>query len=296
MKLRIATRKSALALAQTRVVAAGLCSANPSLEIEEIQIVTEGDRVQEQSLSSVGGKALFVKELEAAVLEKRADLAVHSMKDLPATLAPGLCIAAVPERETPFDVLVSPQGGDLASLKPGTRVGTSSQRRAVQLKAARADIEVVPLRGNVDTRLKQLAEGEFGAIVLAEAGLRRLGLVETVRTVRLDRIMIPAVGQGALALECRDGDRTVLDLCYPLHHARTATETRAEREVMRLLGADCTVPLGALATLRGGRVSIRGFYANESGQIARAELTLEPSTPERIGAALAEALREKLRA
>ncbi len=263
--LRLATRKSALALAQSRQVAAELVARNPGLVIEEVQLVTQGDRVTDRALSEVGGKGLFVKEIEEALLDGRADVAVHSMKDLPAELAPGLAVACVPPRESPWDLLVTPDGRALDALAAGARVGTSSKRRELALKAARPDLDVRMLRGNVDTRLRKLAAGEYDAVILAEAGVRRLGLAPNA--VRLEGALVPAIAQGALALECRADDAAAAAIVARFHDARAAMETEAERAVMRALGGSCVVPMGALARWDAatGALTMQGFYASEDG-------------------------------
>jgi hydroxymethylbilane synthase len=263
--LRLATRKSVLALAQSRIVATALRRAHPELTVEEVHVVTQGDRVLDRPLASIGGKGLFVKEIEEALREGRADFAVHSMKDLPAELAPGLVVACVPPRESPWDLLVTTEGCPLDALPQGARVGTSSKRRELMLRARRPDLVVQVLRGNVDTRLRKLQEGFCDALVLAEAGIRRLGVA--VNGVRLAEVMVPAVAQGALALECRVDDPVTLRYLTVLHDHRSALETAAERAVMRALGASCTVPMGALARWDEGTgsLSMDGFYAREDG-------------------------------
>src|SRR5579863_2100169 len=242
-----ATRRSALALAQCRAFCAALAAKHPGLELVEEQVVTSGDRIQDRPLSEVGGKGLFVKEIEEALLERRADFAVHSIKDVPGVLPEGLVIACVPTREDPHDVLVSPRYGTLAALPQGARVGTSSLRRKVALLAARPDLQVVPLRGNVDTRLRKVDAGEADAIVLARAGLVRLGLEDRATSVLEPNVSLPAVGQGALGIEARAKDERVLAVLASLHHAGTATCVAAERGVMEALEGDCKTPLGAHA-------------------------------------------------
>ena len=205
-RLVYATRRSALALAQCRAFIARLRTAHPDLEMIEEQVVTTGDRIQDRPLSEVGGKGLFVKEIEEALLELRADVAVHSIKDVPASLPDGLAITCIPKREDPRDVLVSPKHGTLAKLPEGATVGTSSLRRAAMLLASRPDLRIVPLRGNVDTRLRKVEEGEADAIVLARAGLVRLGLEDRATEVLSPDVSLPAVGQGALGIESRIAD------------------------------------------------------------------------------------------
>lgn len=263
--LRLATRKSALALAQSRQIGRLLEERVEGLRVEEVQVVTQGDRVLDRALSEVGGKGLFVREIEQCLLDGRADLAVHSMKDLPADMAAGLALAAVPERESPWDALVSEAGVGLDELPKGARVGTSSLRRSRALKAARPDLEVLLLRGNVDTRLRRLEAGDFDAIVLAEAGLRRLGL--SPPRALLSGVMVPAVAQGALALQTRDGDAASRAIVGLLHHEPTALETEAERAVLAALSGDCGTPLGALARYdkSAAAMTLEGYFADPTG-------------------------------
>ena len=294
--LRLATRKSALALAQSRMVAADIMKLNPGLTIEEVQVVTQGDRVTDRALSEVGGKGLFVKEIEEALLAGRADFAVHSMKDLPAELAPGLVVACVPPRESPWDLLVTRDGLSLDALPKGARVGTSSKRREIALKALRPDLDVRMLRGNVDTRLRKLTEGEYDAVILAEAGVRRLGLAPTA--VRLEGALVPAIAQGALALECRSDDAETAAIVGRYHDARASIETVAEREVMRRLGGSCVVPMGALARWNDSRdaLSMTGFFATDDGaRWVRAEHTGAARNDDEARA-VGDALADKLAA
>lgn len=293
--IRLATRKSALALAQSRQVARRLEALAPGLRVEEVQVVTQGDRVQDKPLSEIGGKGLFVAEIEAALAEGRADLAVHSMKDLPAALADGMTLAAVPTRASPWDLLITRDGVDLDALPHGAHVGTSSQRRALQLRALRADLRISMLRGNIDTRLRRLDAGDFDAIVLAEAGVSRLGVA--VRGVSLAGRLVPAVGQGALALECRADDAHACGVVGLLDDAVTRRETDAERALMRALGGSCTVPLGAHARwgADGAVMRVEGFYARDDGAQARATVAGDGRT-EADAAALGAALGAKLRA
>lgn len=297
--LRLATRRSALALAQSGQVAERVRAANPGLAVELVHVVTEGDRIQDRPLASIGGKGLFVKEIEAALLEGRADFAVHSMKDLPGLLPDALEVVCVPRRESPWDLLLSPGGSSLDGLPRGARIGTSSQRRALQLLALRPDLRVGMLRGNIDTRLRRLNEGDFDAIVLAAAGVARLGM--SVTGVTLDGVMVPAVAQGALALEARRGDARVAAALAPLHDAATAVETAAERAVMIALEGSCVTPMGALARLQdgGARLSLEGFLARDDGSAhARASLNERfdgsVAGASELGAALARRLRHAL--
>jgi len=292
--IRLATRKSALALAQSRQVARLLESLVPGLRVEEVQVVTQGDRVQDRSLAEIGGKGLFVAEVEAALAEGRADMAVHSMKDLPAALAEGMVLAAVPARESPWDLLVTRDGTDLAELPEGARVGTSSRRRELQLRGLRPDLVVSMLRGNVDTRLRRLEAGDFDAIVLAEAGVRRLGVA--VRGVRLEGRVVPAVGQGALALECRAEDAATRRVVALVDDPVTRRETDAERALMCSLGGSCTVPLGALARWGddGATMTVEGYFAHDNGRVGRATVSGDGRTEDgavALGAMLGQRLR-----
>lgn len=257
------------------------------VETELVRIRTEGDRLQQGSLAALGGKGLFVKELEEALLDGRADFAVHSAKDLPARIAPGLVLAAFPERADPRDALV---GSRFDALRAGARVGTGSLRRAAQLRAARPDLELVPLRGNVDTRLRKLAEEGLDAVVLACAGLERLALAGRIDE-RLDpERVLPAVGQGTLALEARAGSAVASDLAA-LDHAPTRTATRAERAFLERLAGDCTVPLAAYARVDRGFVELAALLANPSGErLVRAAERAPEADAEAAGRRAAEAI------
>ncbi len=268
MKLRIATRKSNLALAQTRWVAARIREHAPDIEVEEIAVVTEGDRVLDKPLMNIGGKGLFVSEVEACILDGRADIAVHSVKDVPGDLAEGLGLLAIPEREDPRDVLVSRDGAELDALEAGARIGTSSLRRMAQLRAHRPDVEIASLRGNVETRLRKLDEGGYAAIVLAAAGLKRLGYdAERAHWVIPVQISIPAVGQGALAIEGKLDDPHVRALLAPLESPVARAEIEAERAFLRVLEGSCKVPVAAHASLdlAKGRLTIHGMVASLDG-------------------------------
>ena len=275
MKLTYATRRSALALAQCRAFVRRLQEANAGLETTELQIVTTGDKIQDRPLSEVGGKGLFVKEIEEALLDRRADLAVHSIKDVPGVLPDGLFIACIPQREDARDVLVAPRHGTLADLPRGAKVGTSSLRRAVALHAARPDLVIVPLRGNVDTRLRKVDEGEADAIVLARAGLVRLGLEGRATHILEPELSLPAVGQGALGIECRHDDETTKRALASLHHEPTSRCVAAERGVMVALEGDCKTPLGAYGERRGTDLWLRAFVAQPDGSDHKvAEITV----------------------
>ncbi|HEY8427392.1 MAG TPA: hydroxymethylbilane synthase [Sandaracinaceae bacterium] len=270
MKIRIATRKSPLALAQTRWVAERIRAHRPDVEIEEVHVVTKGDRVIDQPLAKVGGKGLFIKEVEAALLDGRADLAVHSMKDVPDELAEGMAILCVPEREDPRDVLVSEKGLELSELPRGATIGTSSLRRSCQLRVARPDLGFAVLRGNVGTRLGKLDRGDFDAIVLAYAGLKRLGLdAERALWPIPPETSLPAVGQGALGIEGRADARELLALLAPLEHAETRLAVEAERAYLGRLQGSCTTPLAAYARFADGgatRMRIDGMVGSIDGE------------------------------
>lgn len=257
MKLRIATRKSKLALTQTGWVAEQLKALQPGLEIELVTVITVGDRVQDVPLSQIGGKGLFVSEVEQTVLEGRADLAVHSLKDVPAELAAGLCLACVPEREDPRDVLVTTSGESLDDLFAGARIGTNSLRRTLQLRAQRNDLAYAMLRGNVDTRLAKLEAGEYQAIVLAYAGLRRLGLADRPLAPLPVATSVPAVGQGALAIEARIDDGPTIELLARLEDPKTRLCVDAERAFLRALGGDCSTPLAGHAQFEEAEKRLR---------------------------------------
>lgn len=264
--LRIATRASALALWQSRHVAAELSAAWPGLVTALVPITTTGDRIIDRPLAAIGGKGLFIKELEQALLEGRADIAVHSMKDVPWALPAGLHIAVMLVREDARDVLLTAGGSSLAALPAGCRLGTSSLRRRSQLLATRADLDVQDLRGNVPTRIARLRAGDYAAIVLAAAGLKRLGLFDD-SCVMLDAdSVLPAAGQGAIGIECRAGDRLIEDLIAPLDHAATALCVRAERAMNARLGGDCTVPVAGHAVIVDNQLTLRGLVAGVDGK------------------------------
>jgi hydroxymethylbilane synthase len=268
-RLVYATRRSKLALAQSRAFVARIAELDPLLAIEELTVVTTGDKVQDRPLSEIGGKGLFVKEIEQSLAEGLADIAVHSSKDVPAELAPGMVIGCFPEREDARDVLVSRSGAPLLELPAGSRIGTTSFRRALQLKASRPDFVIVPLRGNVDTRLRKCEEGEVDAVLLARAGLVRLGLSERATEVLDPSLCLPAIGQGALAVEQRAGDERVSRLLAPLGHAETSVAVSAERGVMLAVGGDCQTPVAAYGVRSGAELWLRALLANPDGSNLR---------------------------
>jgi hydroxymethylbilane synthase len=295
LKLTYATRRSALALAQSRAFIRALGEANPGLDAVELQIVTSGDKFQDVKLQDIGGKGLFIKELEEALFDGRADLAVHSIKDVPAELAPGLAIACVPEREDPRDALISRGDLKLAELPHGAKVGTSSLRRSLSLLGARPDLKIEPLRGNVDTRLRRVEEGAFDAVVLALAGLRRLGRADRVSEVLAIDVSLPAIGQGALGIETRSGDANVGAVLAKLHHSETAIAVAAERALMATVGGNCRMPVAAHARRDGTRMRLDGLLAEADGSRPRRGHRDEPwpedeASAARIGADLGREL------
>jgi len=287
--IRIGTHGSTLALAQARWVQACLRQQHPQLHVELVPIKTTGDRFLDQPLSLIGGKGEFVKEIDAALAAETIDCAVHSLKDVPSELAPGLVIAAIPPREDPRDVLITRDGLALDQLPRGTRLGTSSLRRMALLRASRSDLEVVNLRGNVDGRLRKLDMGEVDALILAAAGLRRLG-IERGGIVSFDpQHFIPAIGQGALAIESRDDE--IVALLAPLDHADTRAAVTAERAFLSRVGGSCRTPLAAHATVRADSLEMRALIARPDGTlVVRGARTGPVSEGARLGADLAEEL------
>jgi hydroxymethylbilane synthase len=278
-KVVLATRKSALALAQSRAFAKALVLRHPGLVVEELLLTTTGDRVQDRLLSEIGGKGLFVKEIEEALLDGRADLAVHSLKDVPPELPSGLVIGCVPQREDPRDVLVTRDGAKLAELAPGSVIGTSTLRRRVLLGLLRPELGVTVLRGNVDTRLRKCREGEVDGILLARAGLVRLGLQDQVTEVLEPEAFLPAVAQGALGIEYRATDARVAALLAPLAHPETKISVLAERAVLRAVEGSCHTPVAAYATREGDSMLLRGMLAEPDGSRPR-KAELRRSWPE----------------
>jgi hydroxymethylbilane synthase len=289
--LRIATRQSPLALWQAEHVKHLLKKNRPELQIELLGLTTQGDIHLSTALNKIGGKGLFVKELEQALLDGRADIAVHSMKDVPAELPEGLGIIAMIEREDPRDAFVSNEYADLAGLPHGAVVGTSSLRRACQLSAMRPDLDIQPLRGNVGTRLQRLDEGRFTAIILAAAGLKRLGLQARIRDYLAVDTMIPAPGQGALGVECRIDDKQTLDLLKPLNHVETQLCVTAERAMNQRLEGGCQVPLGAHAILKNSQLILQGMVGKPDGSLViRESIIGAAEEAKRLGTQLAEKL------
>jgi len=289
--LRIATRKSALALWQAEHVAALLRVAHPGLAVALVPMSTRGDEILDQPLASIGGKGLFLKELEVAMLEGRADLAVHSLKDVPAQLEPGFVLPAILSRADAADAFVSNDYADLTALPQGARVGTSSLRRQAQLRAMRPDLVLLDLRGNVGTRLGKLDAGGYDAIVLACAGLERLGLASRVRSRLTPPDWLPAPGQAAIAVEARDDQASVLALLRALDDADTRLTISAERAMNQALGGSCTVPVGAWCVLGEHDLHLSGLVGDSaSGRLLHAQASGEVNQPEALGRQVAAAL------
>jgi hydroxymethylbilane synthase len=289
--LKIATRQSPLALWQAEHIRARLEGMYKDLTVELVTFVTQGDKILDTPLAKIGGKGLFVKELEAALLDGRADLAVHSMKDVPMALPAGLALAVICEREDPLDAFVSNTYQHFSDLPLGAKVGTSSLRRKSQILKARPDLEIIDLRGNVGTRLSKLDAGLYDAIILASAGLKRLGLSDRIRHTLQAEVSLPAVGQGALGLECREDDQQVLDLILPLLHAETDVCVRAERAFNAYLEGGCQVPIAGYATLKNGQIEIEGRVGSVDGQVLlKAELQAQPEHAVQVGEQLAKEL------
>lgn len=289
--LKIATRQSPLALWQAEHIRARLQELHADLQVELVTFVTQGDKILDTPLAKIGGKGLFVKELEAALLDGRADLAVHSMKDVPMALPEGLSLAVICEREDPLDAFVSNTYASFDELPQGAKIGTSSLRRKSQILKARPDLEIIDLRGNVGTRLSKLDAGNYDAIILASAGLKRLGLADRIRHTLKPAVSLPAVGQGALGLECRDRDQAVLDLILPLLHAETDACVRAERAFNAYLEGGCQVPIAGYATLQNGKIAIEGRVGSVDGAtLLKSELQGDVNQAEQLGVTLAQNL------
>jgi len=292
--LVIATRRSRLALWQAEHVKARLEALHPGLRVDLAPMSTRGDELLDATLATAGGKGLFVKELEQAMADGRADLAVHSMKDVPVDLPPGFVLAAITEREDPRDALVSIRHASLAELPAAAIVGTSSLRRQAQIAERYPVLQIRPLRGNLDTRLAKLDRGDYAAIVLAAAGLKRLGLAARIRSLLSVEESLPAAGQAALGIECLASQAEILALVAPLADAATSACVLAERAVNRSLGGNCAVPLGAFAELGARGLRLRAVVASPDGRrMARADEEGPASDPEALGARVAERLRER---
>ncbi len=289
--IKLGTRGSVLALWQAHFVKRAIEARHENVEVELVRIRTTGDRILDVPLAKVGGKGLFVKEIEEALLDGRIDLAVHSMKDVPTIIPPGLEIAVITEREDPRDVLVSPSGRKFHELPEGAKIGTSSLRRQAQLLSLRPDLKVEPLRGNLDTRLRKVEEGMFDAVVLASAGIRRMGWEERITEYLDPRVMIPAIGQGALGIEIREDDDEIRNCVSFLSHQPTMTAVRAERAFLHKLEGGCQVPIAAFGRVDDGRLRLVGLVASTDGTVVvRGELEGDLAEPEVLGERLADDL------
>ena len=292
--LRIGTRASLLAVTQSTWVKNQIEQAHPQTRVELVKITTKGDKILDVPLAKVGGKGLFVKEIEDALLEGSVDLAVHSMKDVPTELPEGLHIGIIPVRETPYDAFLSNKADAISALPQGATIGTSSLRRKSQLAAMRPDLNIVDLRGNIDTRLRKLDEGVYDAIILAGAGLNRLGLADRITTLLPSEQMLPAISQGALGIELRQEDTELFEGLQFLHHRETAVAVAAERAFLLRLEGGCQVPIGAHATLDGGKVSLTGLIAEVDGsRILKDALSGPGEDAAHLGKALAEQLLDQ---
>ena len=291
LRLRIATRKSQLALWQAEYVASMLTRAHPGLEVELVKMTTQGDKILDTPLAKVGGKGLFVKELEQGLLAGDADIAVHSMKDVPVELPEGLHLPVICPREDPRDAFVSNTYSALALLPEEARVGTSSLRRQCQIRAMRPDLKILDLRGNVNTRLQKLDDGHYDAIILAAAGLKRLGFEARIREALAPEVSLPAIGQGAVGIECRVQDPHVNELIAPLHDRLTAQRVIAERAMNARLQGGCQVPIAGFAVIEHGILLLRGLVGEPDGsKIVQGEIAGPPENAEELGEVLAEDL------
>lgn len=289
--LRIATRKSPLALWQAEHVRAELQRLHPGLTVELVTFTTQGDKILDTPLAKIGGKGLFVKELEVALLDGRADIAVHSMKDVPMEFPEGLGLVAIGEREDPRDAFVSNHYASIDALPAGAVVGTSSLRRQCQLRHRRPDLVIKDLRGNVNTRLAKLDAGDYDALILASAGLKRLGFHDRITSEITPEFSLPAVGQGALGIEARIGDERIAALVAPLNHADTSARVRAERAMNRHLQGGCQVPIAGYAELQGSELHLRALVGSVDGQqIITDEIRGAATDAEALGVALADRL------
>jgi len=289
--IRIATRKSPLALWQAEHVRARLLALHPGLRVDLVKLSTQGDRILDSPLAKIGGKGLFVKELEQGMLEGRADLAVHSMKDVPAELPSGLCIGAILEREDPRDAFVSRRYASLDDLPEGARVGTSSLRRQCQLRARRPDLQILDLRGNVGTRLGKLDGGDYDAIVLACAGLKRLDLSARITRELAPEEMLPAIAQGVIGIECRMDDERVRGLIMPLNHDETRYRTQAERAMNAALAGGCQAPVAGYSVLNGVNLELHGLVGCPDGsRIIRGDIRGATEHADALGRQLADEL------
>lgn len=289
--LRIATRKSQLALWQAEYVKDLLQQAHPGLEVELLKMSTQGDKILDTPLAKIGGKGLFVKELENGLLDGSADIAVHSMKDVPMELPDGLHLPVICQREDPRDAFVSNTYNSLDELPEGARLGTSSLRRQAQIAATRPDLNIISLRGNVNTRLQKLDDGEYDAIILAAAGLKRLKFDDRIKQCLDPSVSLPAVGQGAVGIECRNDDARINNLIAPLNDSKTQLRVRAERAMNYRLNGGCQVPIAGYAEFERGLVLLRGLVGSVDGKtLIKGEIAGPPENVEEMGSVLAEDL------
>ncbi len=293
-QVRIGTRGSQLALWQANYIKSRIEQAFPDVTVEIMTIKTTGDRITDRPLAAIGGKGLFVKEIEAALMEERVDLAVHSMKDMPGELPEGLTVGAIPERENPFDVMIAKDGQNLADYPQGAKIGTSSLRRGSQLKHARPDLEILPIRGNLDTRIKKLKAGEYDAIVLAAAGLRRLGQEKEITEYLNETTMVPAVGQGALCIETRENDAKMAPIMKALDHGPTRICVEGERAFLKQIEGSCHIPVACFGEIRDDEtILLTAVVASEDGQeVIKETITSPVDTVKAKGRELAELLLE----
>jgi hydroxymethylbilane synthase len=291
MRLKIGTRGSSLAVAQSGWVKSVIESRRPEISVELIRIKTKGDKIIDSALSKIGGKGLFVKEIEDALLRKDVDLAVHSIKDVPAEIPEGLCLPVFPEREDPRDAFISREYATVYDLPEGASVGTGSLRRSSQLLRLRPDLKIVPMRGNVDTRLKRIESGDYQAIILAAAGLKRLGLSANIRQFLSHDECLPAIGQGALGLEVREDDDRILDVLQFFNHRETELTVRAERAFLKGLDGGCQVPIAGIGMIEDAGILLKGMVAELDGsRIIKDEIKGPEDNPEELGFTLAEML------
>jgi hydroxymethylbilane synthase len=289
--LKLGTRGSKLALTQSGWVKDRIESSHPDVKVDLIRIRTTGDKMLDSPLSKIGGKGLFVKEIEIALLDGKVDLAVHSMKDVPAELPPDLETQVFPKREDPRDALVSRNFSSLSDLPKGSSVGTGSLRRSTQLLFKRPDLRIVPIRGNVDTRIQKMESGELDAVILAAAGLNRMGLAKKISCILTSDELLPAIGQGALCLETRKRDSATLDLLRFMHHEETEVTVRAERAFLKTLGGGCQVPIAGNGRLEGEKIVLDGMVAELDGsRIIRERMDGSRRYPEGLGEDLARKL------
>jgi len=293
-RVRFATRSSLLALTQTRLAAEALAASAAEIETETVEISTEGDRDRETPLTVLGGRGVFVVAVEEALLSGKADVAVHSLKDVPAVLPPGLTLAAFLPREDARDVLVASQGRRLAELPAGARIGTSSRRRAALLRALRADLVSVEIRGNVDTRLRKVADGEYDGTLLAAAGLRRLGRFDEATQAFDELEFPPAPGQGTIVLQCREDDAATIALLSAIDHRDSRVAAEAERGFLEALGAGCSLPIGAFARLSDGLLTLRGMIATDDPDSTDPPTFGDVTGPPEEAAALGRGLADRL--